>query len=317
MSLYEVLGVAENSTDEEIKKAYRKLAVKYHPDKCDLPDAESKFIDIQNAYHILSNPSERKKYDSLNNLQRVEFYDSLKKYIKTKIPNIDDYIKLFFDNEINLKDYIEKMDLVGIYNQIIERIPNIDFPELGSQPITDINIYGKLSTTFEERYLDKYRKIQVNRQTKEPNMFCIPLRESKVIIRGEGEYDRANNRHGDIIIDIELEDKTYPDFIQMENDIYHTRYISLYEYLYGGEFKIKYFDGEILTVKFDSFVEKFPLVTIEGKGMPISKSPVFIMEDTILEDIERGNLLVIIKIKNLDVLNKTIKNLCVIKNNIS
>ncbi|MGM9774504.1 MAG: DnaJ domain-containing protein, partial [Candidatus Egerieousia sp.] len=61
---YEVLGVAKGATEEEIKKAYRKLALKYHPDRNPGDkEAEEKFKEAAEAYDVLSNPDKRKRYD--------------------------------------------------------------------------------------------------------------------------------------------------------------------------------------------------------------------------------------------------------------
>lgn len=61
---YEVLGVSRSAGDDEIKKAYRKLAIKYHPDKNpDDPSTEEKFKEAAEAYEVLSNPEKRKRYD--------------------------------------------------------------------------------------------------------------------------------------------------------------------------------------------------------------------------------------------------------------
>ena len=66
-NLYEILGVNESSTQEDIKKAFRQLAIKYHPDKHtkseDYKEKEEKFKEISAAYQVLSDPKLKQEYD--------------------------------------------------------------------------------------------------------------------------------------------------------------------------------------------------------------------------------------------------------------
>ena len=62
--LYDILGVSRSSSEQEIKKSYRKLAMKYHPDRNKAPEAETKFKKISMAYDVLSDKEKKEKYDN-------------------------------------------------------------------------------------------------------------------------------------------------------------------------------------------------------------------------------------------------------------
>jgi len=62
-NLYTILGVAPNASDDDIKKVYRSLAMRYHPDRNDAPGAEVRFKSITKAFEILSDPAKREEYN--------------------------------------------------------------------------------------------------------------------------------------------------------------------------------------------------------------------------------------------------------------
>src|SRR5258705_9800154 len=67
---YKVMGVARDAKPEEIKKVYRRLARKYHPDVSKEPNAEARFKDVQEAYEVLKDPEKRAAYDQLGSNYR-------------------------------------------------------------------------------------------------------------------------------------------------------------------------------------------------------------------------------------------------------
>lgn len=70
LDYYAILGVPRGASQEEVRKAYRQLAKKYHPDVCKEPDAEQRFKEINEAYEVLSDPEKRKRYDALGSNYR-------------------------------------------------------------------------------------------------------------------------------------------------------------------------------------------------------------------------------------------------------
>ncbi|XP_044310489.1 dnaJ homolog subfamily B member 9 [Varanus komodoensis] len=68
-SYYDVLGIPKNASDRQIKKAFHKLAMKYHPDKNKSPGAEAKFREIAEAYETLSDENKRREYDQFGHVE--------------------------------------------------------------------------------------------------------------------------------------------------------------------------------------------------------------------------------------------------------
>jgi len=89
---YKSLGVQPTATDKQIKKAFRQLALKYHPDKSSEPGAEAKFREIAEAYEVLRDPTKRRQYDQMGhaNFSRNSGH-------RPSQPNFDDLFKDFDD----------------------------------------------------------------------------------------------------------------------------------------------------------------------------------------------------------------------------
>jgi hypothetical protein len=90
--LYRILGVSKKATDREIKSAYRKLARQFHPDVSQSPDANDRFTEINNAYHILVDPRRRAAYE------RGEDFDSHRIYYAAMTAEV-----IAKEREFNLK----------------------------------------------------------------------------------------------------------------------------------------------------------------------------------------------------------------------
>ena len=100
---YEVLGVGRNATDDELKKAYRKLAIKYHPDKmvgkseAEQKEAEEKFKEIAEAYDVLSNAEKRKRYDQFGHNMGPQGFPGGGEYYSSGGMNMEDIFTNFGD----------------------------------------------------------------------------------------------------------------------------------------------------------------------------------------------------------------------------
>ncbi len=103
LDFYDVLGVGRDASQDEIKRAFRKLAFKYHPDRNKMPDAEERFKEISEAYAILSDPKKRQQYD-------VQGFEGIKQqYRQEDIFNRGTFRDVFSEFGFNADDLFNRI----------------------------------------------------------------------------------------------------------------------------------------------------------------------------------------------------------------
>jgi DnaJ-class molecular chaperone len=260
MNYYSILNVSINATTEEIKKAYKTMALKYHPDK--MPDKSSEqFKLINEAYHFLSCPEKRAMYDMT--------CDS-----KSDSQN-DEWMWKFFQTLMNiLKERLNKQDPKPTKKEQSSSIMKI-----------------KINITIKELYRGETKKIML-KVTRKKVLTAIPLYISlidfqrKIVFKNMGDEEAQ---------DVEIILNVLPDDI-FKIDEYFSGYdilcfeqpLSLYEYYHGVDRKMEYFDDEIIELKNTIDGMEKMWIKIEGKG--------FLYFNATLNEIVRGDLIVHFKL---------------------
>jgi len=133
-NFYSILNVSPNSSMNEIKKQYRKLVLKYHPDLNKNPEAEEMFKKITKAFQILSNPKTRLKYDSSIMNEKDEYFVNL---------SLKDYIKkinlVLKSNFLKSNKNIRKEELISIDSYTL----NLSLTDLYQRIVDSDNVYVK------------------------------------------------------------------------------------------------------------------------------------------------------------------------------
>ena len=128
---YKILGVKNDANKQEIKRAYRKLAIKNHPDKC---GKDEKFKEISEAYEILSDDNKRYKYD---NNSILETYVEKNPYdLFEEIINKSD--RIYMESKVNNIDIYDDFDLVDNYNDSI--FNTLVFNQSFNQSFNSLNV---------------------------------------------------------------------------------------------------------------------------------------------------------------------------------
>lgn len=108
---YKILEINRNASEDDIKKSYRKLALKYHPDRCKEPGSEEKFKEISEAYSILSVPDKKKQYDVMGSTDDFNFdeEDSFSIFNNIFKQHLNSFMNMQYENEINIDNIFNNL----------------------------------------------------------------------------------------------------------------------------------------------------------------------------------------------------------------
>ena len=255
---YKILGVDKNATQEEIKKAYRRLARKHHPDlNPNDKNAKSNFQKINEANEVLSDPEKRKKYDQYGkDWQHAEQFEKAEQYQKQPTGTFrKEYSGRQFEGDFS--DFFETMfggsARTGKSRQV--KFRGEDF-----------------SAEIHLNLIDAY---ETHKQTLTVNgkniRITIPagIENGQTIkIQGHGGQGINGGPNGDLYITILI--RNHPKFKRLGNDLYTTADLDLYTAVLGGEITIDTLDSKV-KLKVRPETQNGSKIKLKGKGYPVYK----------------------------------------------
>ena len=253
LDYYKILGLSKTASEADIKKAYRKLARKYHPDlNPNDKEAEKKFKEINEANEVLSNPENRKKYDEYGeHWQHAEAYkkaEQKQKQRQSQYQTTGDF------SGSEYSDFFESM--FGGRSTRSQR-KNIKFRG------QDFN--AELQLDLKDVYKTHKRTLTINNKN---IRITIPagLENGQVIkIKGHGGPGINGGPNGDLYIHFSITNHT--KFKRDGDNLYVNTDIDLYKALLGGEHLVDTFDGKVkLTIKPET--QNGTTVKLKNKGFP-------------------------------------------------
>jgi DnaJ-class molecular chaperone len=224
---YEVLGVNRNASPEEIKRAYRKVALKYHPDKNPGDEtAEEKFKEASNAYDVLSDPEKRKIYD-------VRGHAGVHNAGFQGYTNFEDILTNFGD--------IFGREVFGNFGDVFGDVFSRDNPT-GFGTHRRGNLRTKLTIPFEESILGAEKRIQVNDRTLTIKIPAGIKDGQSLRLAGQGERAVGGQR-GSLIVKIAVE--PHPNFKRENLDLVTQATVPFTTAALGGKVRIPTLKGHI------------------------------------------------------------------------
>lgn len=287
-NLYEILELDPSATQDEIKNKYYKLAKKYHPDKNQFTCAtknlefENKFKEISAAYSILSNPSERIKYDLCMNKGDGQFnINSIAKFFGEN----GFYFKTKNDIEINIKVKLEELYL-GVNKRIkLNNKKNCTSCEGKGFSDPFKNIICEFCNNFDGKNVQKNcSNCNGDKYTIPVNNFCMDCNGNKIVTdteiisfhisKGTQIYEKIiiKKENKNIVVSLELINNEI--YERTGNDLTIKKKITLFESIVGFSFSITHLDGKeiIISTLLGEITHPGQIRIIKGKGMPKKKT---------------------------------------------
>lgn len=228
--LYSVLQINSNASFDTIKQSYKKLSLKYHPDKqinskLSVEEKNNQFIKIRNAYEILSDPDKRQKYDreKLQNLSSVKkiSFDNLSDviYDLKNLLNSKEYTILIniLDNKVK-QSLLNNTQLDKFFIQINQMNLEDVLYTVNNFKLLDIEII--INFSLKQLYNNEYKKIKYNRLTKDAfEEIIFPIDFTQIY---EEEGETFNNLSGNFIVKININMTSYNciDYQILDKDLY-------------------------------------------------------------------------------------------------
>jgi curved DNA-binding protein len=249
---YKILGVDKNASPDIIKKAYRKLARKYHPDlNPNDNEAKSKFQQINEAHYVLSDPENRKKYDQYGkDWKHAEEFEKAKQSRASRPGGAGRA-----QSRGDFSDFFESM---------------FGGASAGGR---QIKFRGEdFQATLQLSLLDAYKTHKHTLQVHGKKIrITVPAgveNGQTIKIKGYGGAGINGGPNGDLYLTF-LIDK-HPDFRRLGNDLYATADLDLYTAILGGALTINTLDGKV-KLKVKPETQNGSKVKLKGKGFPVYK----------------------------------------------
>lgn len=270
---YKILGVDRKASDDEIRKAYRKLAKQYHPDyNPNNKQAEERFKEINEAYEVLSDAKKRSHYDRLGS-----DYSQWQRRGNPGDFNWDQYGGGFpGGTRVNMDDLNEMFGGAGGFSDFFQTI----FGMGGARNAARSQPQGyqqELEITLEEAYKGTTRLIQSDGKEKQVRIPAGVRTGSKVRVAGAGPQGLDLY----LIVDVAEDNR----FERRGNDLHTTATINVFTAILGGEAEVDTFEGKI-KLGIPAGTQPEQVFRLAGRGMPHVKNAK-----------EKGDLFVRVKVQ--------------------